>query len=699
MSEFRLGVDIGGTFTDIILLDEHGKVFGKKLLSTPQDYSLAIQDGVEQLLDDTKIKAGSITEVVHGTTVATNAIIERKGVKVALITTRGFRDVLEIGRYRVPRLYDLHWRKPEPLVERRYRFEVTERMNFRGEELVPVNLAEVDAIVEVIKQHEISSIAVCFLHAYANSDHEEQVVARLRSHLPDASISASAQLMAQIQEYERTSTTVVNAYLRPITNHYVASLTDRLERLGVRAPLQILQSNGSILPGKIAADNPVYIIESGPAAGVVGGQKLAEKNGLDNVLVFDMGGTTAKASIVENNRFALMPETEVGGGAALGGHRLIKGAGYIVQVPTIDIAEVGAGGGSIAFIDPAGGLQVGPQSAGADPGPACYNRGGDEPTVTDANMLLGYLNSSVLVGGELEVRRDLAEAAVGRLGEKLGMERTEAAFGVHQIADSNMLRALKSVTVERGHDPANFTIIAIGGNGGVHGWGMAEALGVTRIIVPPVSGLFSALGMLFVEVQRESVRSFYREFASGAADDLNAQFEALVAEATKLLTEDGFESPAQREITAYAGMKYVGQIESLAVPIRELPLDDEALTVLADDFGAEHERTYGYRSDKEPKQTVYLKAVGRGLSSKPRVPDHVSRGNKLANVERTARPVYFGDERGWRDTPVVDRESLTDSGDSGPLIIEEYDCTTVVPPGWRASLDSWNNIVLSRIAE
>ena len=699
MSEFRLGVDIGGTFTDIILLDEHGQVFGKKLLSTPQDYSLAIQDGVEQLLGDTKIAAGSITEVVHGTTVATNAIIERKGVQVALITTRGFRDVLEIGRYRVPRLYDLNWRKPEPLVERRYRFEVTERMNFRGEELVPVNLAEVDAIVEIIKRHEISSIAVCFLHAYANSDHEEQVVARLRSHLPDASISASAQLMAQIQEYERTSTTVVNAYLNPITNHYVASLTDRLERLGVRAPLQIIQSNGSILPGKIAADNPVYIIESGPAAGVVGGQKLAEKNGLDNVLVFDMGGTTAKASIVENNRFALMPETEVGGGAALGGHRLIKGAGYIVQVPTIDIAEVGAGGGSIAFIDPAGGLQVGPQSAGADPGPACYDRGGNEPTVTDANMLLGYLNSSVLVGGELEVRRDLAEAAVGRLAKKLAMERTEAAFGVHQIADSNMLRALKSVTVERGHDPANFTIIAIGGNGGVHGWGMAEALGVTRIIVPPVSGLFSALGLLFVEVQRESVRSFYREFASAAADDLNAQFDALVAEATKLLTEDGFESPAQREIAAYAGMKYMGQIESLAVPVRELPLDDEALTVLADDFGAEHERTYGYRSDKEPKQMVYLKAVGRGLSSKPRVPDNVSRGNKLANVAKTSRRVYFGDGRGWRDTSVLDRESLTGGGDSGPLIIEEYDCTTVVPPGWSAHLDSWNNIVLSRTAE
>ena len=696
MSEYRLGVDIGGTFTDIVLLRRDGVLFSKKILSTPDDYSQAIEAGVAQLLEETGVSAGEIGEFGHGTTVATNAIIERKGVRAALVTTKGFRDVLELGRYRVPRLYDLNWAKPEPLVERRFRFEVTERQNAKGEELAPVDMAAVDAIADALAAHGINSVAICFLHSYANGDHERAVEARLRDRLPELSVSASSDLMPQIQEYERTSTTVVNAYLRPIIERYVNSLQDRLGRLGVAAPLRIMQSSGAMLPGRTAADRPVYIIESGPAAGVVGAREIAGEKEMGDVIVFDMGGTTAKASIVAGGEFSMMPETEVGGGAALGGHRLIKGAGYIVQAPTIDIAEVGAGGGSIAQVDAAGGLKVGPESAGASPGPACYDLGGEEATVTDANLLLGYLNPDRLVGGELTIRRDRSEAVVGALGKALGLDLTETAFGVHQLANSNMLRALKSVTIERGFDPAEFTLFAIGGNGGVHGWGMAEALDIRRVVIPPVSGLFSALGLLFVDIRREAVQAYYRAFADVALDEVNGHVEKLIESVHELLAADGFDDRARHEVRVLLGLKYQGQMENLVVPAPARALTKADLAAAAEAFAVEHERSFGYRSDKEPLQIVFVKAEGQVVSDETRVPGKVERGDARRIEVGGVRRVYFGEERGWREAALIDRAGLLNGPVDGPAIIEEYDCTSVVPPGWTAQLDEWNNIILTR---
>lgn len=696
MSEYRLGVDIGGTFTDIVLVRRDGVLFSKKILSTPHDYSEAIEEGVRQLLNETEVAPGEITEFGHGTTVATNTIIERKGVKVALVTTKGFRDVLELGRYRVPRLYDLAWAKPEPLVERRFRFEVPERQNAAGEELVPVDLNAVDDIAEALNVHGINSVAICFLHSYASGAHEAEVARRLNEVSSGLSISASSELMPQIQEYERTSTTVVNAYLRPIIQHYVESLQNRLNAIGVTAPLRIMQSSGAMLPGKTAADRPVYIIESGPAAGVVGAREIADERDLGDVIVFDMGGTTAKASIVAGGAFSMMPETEVGGGAALGGHRLIKGAGYIVQAPTIDIAEVGAGGGSIAHVDAAGGLKVGPESAGASPGPACYDRGGEQPTVTDANLLLGYLNPDRLVGGELTIRRDKSEATVGALGASLGLDLMETAFGIHQLANSNMLRALKSVTIERGFDPSKFTLFAIGGNGGVHGWGMAEALDIRRVVIPPVSGLFSALGLLFVDVQREAVQAYYKPFADIDLDEVNQKVAALKDNVHDMLAADGFDDRSAHRMRLFFGLKYQGQMESLTI---EAPMDTMTaayLSALAEAFGAEHERGFGYRSDKEPLQVVSLKVEGMVVSDEARVPEKVERGDRRRIDVGGVRQVYFGEARGWRDAVLRDRASLVEGPLEGPAVIEEYDCTTVVPPDWTATLDEWNNIILTR---
>lgn len=693
MTTYRLGADIGGTFTDIILLARDGALLSKKVLSTPDDYSRAIGEGVQALLDENGIAPDRIAEVAHATTIATNAIIERRGVRVALITTRGFRDVLELARFRSPHLYDIEFRKPEPLVERRLRFEVTERIGGGGEVLQPLNLAELDAIAERIEAEAIEAVAICFINAYVNGEHENAAMRHLQERLPETPISTSSQLLPQIQEFERTSTTVVNAYLRPVVEHYVGTLSDRIRDIGVTAPLMIMQSNGGVLPAPLVGANPVYIIESGPAAGVVGAQRLGAHLGMHNLMVLDMGGTTAKASIIENGEITIMPSAEVG--ASQSGNRLIQGAGYPIQAPTIDIAEVGAGGGSIAWMDAGGGVHVGPRSAGAEPGPVCYDQGGDQPTVTDANMILGYLNPAALVGGDLTVNFDKAAAAIDDLGRKLGQGRTEMAYGIHLIANATMFRALSGVTSEKGRDPSQFDLLTIGGNGGVHAAGLAGTLNIARIVAPPAAGLFSAMGLSFADVEHHLVRGFYHLVGDIDAATINDTANGLVAEAEALLIEEGFGEASRRHLQLIAEVKYFGQAWALPVPFDEYPVTEASLARLVESFGAAHEQNYGYRSDEEPKQIVALKLIGRGVSNLPRLPDRVARvGETVAAASE--RQAYFGPGLGWRATPVLPREGLRETPRAGPLIVEEYDTTTVAPPGWTVHLDAWNNIVLER---
>lgn len=691
-SAYSLGVDIGGTFTDIVLVREDGALFSKKLLSTPTDYSLAIENGVSALMREAEVAGSSVGQLVHGTTVATNAIIERRGSAAALITTRGFRDVLELGRFRSPRLYDLKFRKPEPLIERRLRFEVTERIDAQGNVLQPPDEAELATIAAAIERQSVAAVAVCFINSHVNAENERAAVRYLSQRLPEVSISASTELVPQIGEYERTSTTVVNAYLRPVVEHYVTSLERRLGPLEIKAPLMIMQSSGGVLPAPLVAKTPIFIIESGPAAGALGAQRLGEHLELGDLIVFDMGGTTAKACIVQSNQLGLAPETEVGGSAALGA-RMIKGAGFIVQVPTIDIAEVGAGGGSIAAVDAAGGIQVGPRSAGAEPGPVCYGRGGTQPTVTDANLQLGYLNPGALVGGDLKLDYAKAEAAVRALGDRVGLSAIDTAYGIHLIANSTMMRALQAVTSERGRDPSTFSLLAIGGNGGVHAANLAESLKVRRIIVPPVAGLFSALGMLFADVEHQFISAFFRRLDSVKAADLNNALEAHVTESKRLLGLEGYAD--RHEIAIYADVKYVGQTAPLSVRLPEYPVTEEMLPVVRSTYADLHEQTYGYRSDAEPIQFVSLKVVGRGIAEASRVPERVTRAREsIANAGE--RRAYFGPEHDWKSARLLPRVELTASPLQGPLIIEEYDTTTVVRPGWTARLDGWNNIILER---
>lgn len=640
--------------------------------------------------------AESIREFTHATTVATNTIIERKGVRCALVTTKGFRDVLELGRYRTPRLYDINFRKPEPLVERRLRFELDERIGSDGSIVKPIDMADLEALAAAIEKVDVQAVAITLINSYANPVHERAVAEYLTERLPHLSVSASVELLPQLGEYERTSTTVVNAYIRPVVERYVSSLQRRLDEMRVRAPLGIMQSSGGMAPGPVVAERPIYIIESGPAAGVLGGQRVSTRAGLGNTIVFDMGGTTAKATIIVDGEFSLSPETEVGGGAALG-QRMVKGGGFAVQVPTIDISEVGAGGGSIAGVDVAGGIQVGPRSAGAAPGPICYNRGGDQPTVTDANLILGYLNPDSLVGGELSLAYDKAHAALAALAEKLGVPHEEAAYGIHLIANATMLRALRGVSSEKGMDPSTFGLFAIGGNGPVHACTLAEASGMNRVIVPPVAGLFSAMGLLFADVEHQLVKAFYHRVDRTSVEELQSALEPLVQEGIALLVAEGYPDAESRDIQLFVDVKYAGQTSPLPVMLPTLPLPADTLEALRLRFEDEHRRTFGYVTQDEPLQLISVRAVCRGVLDVPRMPKSLVRGRSVQRA-RVARQAYFGPDYGWLKTTVIDRQALSpDEPLAGPLIVEEYDTTTIVRPGWSARRDHANNIVIERV--
>ena len=499
----RLGVDVGGTFTDVILHRANGTAAIRKVLSTPPSYDVAVVEASAGLA-----AAVAVEDVVHGTTVATNAVLERRGALTALVTTEGFRDVLELRRLRIPRMYEPFWRKPEPLVPRRLRFEIGERMAADGAVLKPLDDAEARWLAGSLRAAGVESVAVCLLHSYLYPEHEQRLGAILRDELPGVAVSLSSEILREQREYERTATTVVNAYVRPLMGHYVSAIRTGLDAAAIHAPLTIMQSSGGVMTSDDATSRPVLALESGPAAGVVAALAIAIRLGHENAISFDMGGTTAKASLIEHGAVTRGREYEVGGSLSAGS-RLMRGAGELLRIPTIDIAEVGAGGGSIAWRDAAGGLQVGPRSAGADPGPVCYGRGGTQPTVTDANVLLGLIPEGSLAEGEITVSRNLAVAALEPLGSELGLPIDELAAGIHAIANARMMRALRSVSSEKGRDPRDFALIAYGGAGPVHATGLADDLGCSTVLVPVLAGLFSALGLLYARPEFHEVRAVH----------------------------------------------------------------------------------------------------------------------------------------------------------------------------------------------
>ena len=691
MTNYRVGVDIGGTFTDIVFLADDGTVLARKVASTPDDYSRGVLEGVRGGVDELGIQPSAVSEISHGFTVATNAIIENKGANTALITTEGFRDILELRRNRVPRLYDLNYEKPPSLVKRQLRLEVRERLNYQGEVLRPLETSDVDSAIEKIAHEGVESVAVCLLHSYANPEHEQYIARALRERMPQVNLTLSSELLPEMKEYERTSTTVINGYVRPVVERYLGLLTEGLRDMGITVPLSIMQSNGGLATSGIAMEKPVYCIESGPAAGVVGAYHLGDRLGVENLMTLDMGGTTAKASIIENGEILQAPESEVGGDISVG-HRLLRGSGHILRVPSIDLAEVGAGGGSIASVDSSGSIRVGPQSSGAVPGPACYRLGGRDATVTDADVLLGYLNPEHLLGGDFPIDRELAREAVTRnVALPLGLSEVDAAHGIHLLVNSNMARALRAVSSERGRDPRRFVLFSFGGSGPVHAAGLAEMLDISRLVVPPFPGVFSSFGLLVANVEHHFVQTYFKTFEQLDLAEFSGIMERLWNEGRSQLHIEGFDGSAQ-EITTQVDMKYVGQVSELSVSMPTERITPQTLIDLGEAYDREHLQTFGYQTDA-PYQLVNVRVIARGLSSESRVPERLELPPS-ANQGPSQRPVYFGANRGWVDTPVVDRAYVTQNPGSGPMIIEEYDSTTVVPPGWQASVDRWQNILL-----
>jgi N-methylhydantoinase A len=693
---YRLGVDIGGTFTDLVLLGADGSIVTHKVLSTPDDYGRAIVAAIRELAAQGRLQPERVTEVVHGTTVCSNAILEGKGARTGLITTRGFRDALEIGRMRYPRLYDLTWMKPPPLVERRRRREVVERLDRNGGIVEPLDEASVHDAVRALVADGTQALAVCLLHSYANPRHELHVREIVCTLAPDLPISLSCEVLPEIGEYERMSTTVINAYLQPVASTYLAGLVEGLASADVRAPVHVMQSNGGVMSAAAASERPIHIVESGPAAGVIAALDLARECGLPDVIALDMGGTTAKASIIESGHLHRAAEYEVAAGLNIG-NRLNTGAGYKLRVPAIDIAEVGAGGGSLVSIDTAGAVHVGPDSAGAVPGPVCYARGGCQPTLTDANLLLGYLNPSALLGGQLPVDRALTEAVFrDRVAEPLGLDVLVAAYGIHQIAVGSMVRAVRAISSERGRDPRRFAFVAYGGNGPVHAVSAALELGVRLVVVPPLPGVFSAFGLLAADPSRHAARSFLRISSELTPDELEAAYRELEQRVVEILISDGH-AESEIELSRTIDVHYAGQSFELSLPI-PASIDARVVDELDEQFSSEHERTYGHRAEDDPVEVVHIRVEGRVPAAvRPTAP--VPEGDVVADIYPAAlemsRPVYFGPLHGVLPTPVVARGHVGPEPWPGPLIVEEYDATSVIPPGCSISRDTRNNLLIA----
>jgi N-methylhydantoinase A len=694
----RVAADIGGTFTDIACLSADGELATCKLPSTPDDYARAVLDGIDRLLLRLGGAPGAVAEVSHASTVATNAILEAKGAFTALITTEGFRDVLEMRRIRVPRLYEPLYEKPAPLVPRRRRYEIRERLDARGRIITPLDELQLQELVTRLRDDEVEAVAVCLLHSYANPCHELRIAEVLRAALPACFVTVSSEVLPEIREYERTSTTVVNAYVGPVVSRYLRSLQTRLAQSGISGRLVMMQSSGGTIDVAQVLERPVIVVESGPAAGVIGAARMAARASELNLITFDMGGTTAKAALIDHGQIAATDEYEVGGGISMSGG-LAKGGGYALKLPVVDVSEVGAGGGSIVRRDAGDALKVGPESAGAQPGPACYARGGTEATVTDANVVLGYLNPHALAGGSVLIDAELARAAVSRVTAPLGLGLLEGAYGIHRLANTLMTRAVKAVSTHRGRDPRAFSLFAFGGNGGIHAAHLARELEITRVLVPPAAGVFSAVGLLCADREASRSVAFLQTLASSSAVLARERCAALEHQARADLGLG--EEPTVRW---RAALRYAGQGFELVIDLSRDPAPGaDPVLQLREAFEREYRRTYGQDLQGHTIEFVALRVLAAiaapTVETVPRFRSDAFGaplvGGVRAAAPETSRPVYFGPEHGLIETPVITREGLTALARPGPLIIEEYEGTTVVPPGYGALRDRFGNILMT----
>ena len=669
--------DIGGTFTDLVFFDTETRDLGiAKASTTPA----RLAEGVLASLTDGDVPLEHVGRLIHGTTVVINALTERTGALTALVTTRGFRDVLEIGRGNRPDMYNLVCRKPEPFVPRRLRFEVSERVDRHGDVLVPLQLAELDAVADACHAQGVEAIAVCLLHAYAHPEHELAVRDRLLELLPDAHVSISSEITREWREYERTSTAVLNGYVQPAVAGYLDDLGASLAENGLRGGFHVMQSNAGTATAEAARQRPISLVESGPAGGVIGAARVAEQIGEPDAIFLDIGGTTAKCSLILGGEPRTTTEYRIGWSPTF--------AGYPLMVPVVDIVEIGAGGGSIAWIDDGGALRVGPTSAGADPGPACYGRGGLLPTVTDAKLLAGVLDPEYVLGGRLPVYPDLAREAMGQLSAQLGMDEAEFANGVIRLVNANMINALKLVSVRRGYDPRDFVLVACGGGGAMHAAALGAELGVKKVVVPPRSGVFSAWGMLLTEPRLDLVQTRVLRTSQTDGAELDALFAELELEAEARFAEEGT-APGGLDHARSVDMRYAGQEHAVRVPVAAGPADLAAIELA---FHAEHRRKYTFSLEDTPIELVTFHLATHRRTPKPALAPWQG---GVASPEPKGRRLVDFDVDGVHETAVLQREDLPAGfAAEGPLVIEEETTTALVHPGQEVGVDAYGNLVI-----
>jgi N-methylhydantoinase A len=702
---YRLGIDIGGTFTDATLIDETtGEMMVGKVPSTPKDPSVGFMEAVQRMLSQHGVAPGDIGYVVHGTTVATNAIIEGKVARAGFVTTEGFRDMLEIARQIRPSLYDLQFTKPEPLVPRYLCFGVPERLDAHGQVLKELDEAAVQQVAEQLRQEQVESVAVCFLHAYVNPDHEQRAGEIIQQVFPEVILSLSSEVAPEFREYYRASTTVINATIRPVVGRYLKSIEDRLRDRGLTAELLVMQSSGGVFTFEAASENPVFMVESGPAAGVIAATYLGNILEHKDVISFDMGGTTAKVGLVQKGSPQVTKDYEVGA-AAKAGVGAARGSGYPIRTPVIDLIEIGAGGGSIAWVDSGGVLRVGPQSAGADPGPVCYGQGGTEPTITDANLVLGRLNPDYFLGGEMKLDVEAARQAIKeQCADPLGMDVVEAAYGIVEIANAAMVNALRLISVQRGYDPRDFVLMGFGGAGPVHANRLADETEIPTVILPMSPGIFSAMGLLVTDLKHDYSATLIRKVDALDPKEIEATYRRLEEQGRATLEREGMQE-SDMTFLRQVDMRYVGQSYELTVPLPGGSLTAEDITRVLEQFHREHDRAYGYSAPEEPAEFVNLRLTATGRIAKPQLreldrtshPELVEAGGDLAAAPKTIRPVYFAESEGYVDCPVYDRYRLgAGVVVEGPAIVEEMDSTTVIHPDYQARVDKFGNLILTR---
>lgn len=687
-ARYSLGIDIGGTFTDIVVFDHtQGRQFARKVLTTHTDPATGVIDGVRQVLSADELPATEIGRVVHATTLFTNATIERKGAATGLITTDGFRDVLEIGRERKYELYDLAIAKPAPLAPREWRREVAGRIDAEGKERVPLDLSALVDAAKSLQADGVQSVAVVFLHSYTNPAHERAAGLALAEAVSDLAISLSVEVAPEIREYERTSTTVVNAYIKPLAATYLDRLAEELAGLGIAAPLQLMLSNGGLGALEQAKQAPVALLESGPAAGALAGAWFGANDGDGHVLAFDMGGTTAKLSLVDDGQPLIAYDFE-----AARQKRFAHGSGLPIKISTIELIEIGAGGGSIARLNALGLLQVGPDSAGSEPGPACYGLGGEQPTVTDANFLLGYLNPEFFAGGSMDVDMQAARIAVASLAAQAGLSPEQAAWGIHDIANEAMAGAARVHIAERGKDPRKYALLATGGGGPLHAYHVAQKLGCRRIIVPPAAGVASAVGLLIAPARVDRVATVAAELDLLDWTAFEARYAALEAEAHTLIAATGLD-PAQATTERLADVRYVGQAFEVVVSLPPGPYTEAAKPGLIAAFEAAYMEKFTRTPPAVPVEIINIRtAVSAEVPGERPRSAVTATGDPKPNAQRS---LYFPEANGFVETPVFDRADLPAGyAFQGPAVIEESASTLIIGPSGKARVAADGNIVV-----